>query len=207
MKLLTLILVTTSFYACAQTLPKSKLDHIMAHAKWQTTQDVTYDGRYRKIPYPNGDVPADIGVCTDVVIRAYRDQDIDLQELVYHSVKDHLSYYYPILSKKATAEVDPNIDHRRVRVLRKFFNLNYPESKLDASSAYKPGDIIIWDNWHIGILIDEKVPGTDRYYGVHNVGAGPEKSDFYYDQDQLDHYRWHPWEDEEVSQEAPQVKT
>ena len=33
---------------------------------------IQYDGRYFSIGYPMGDVPKDKGVCTDVVIRAYR---------------------------------------------------------------------------------------------------------------------------------------
>ena len=165
----------------------------MDHAKWQLTQDVTYDGSYRKIDYPNGDVPAHIGVCTDVIIRSYRSVGVDMQVLIYEDVKDDLSYYYPIHSKRGTAKVDPNIDHRRVHIIRKFLDKNYPDAKLKSTDEYKPGDIIIWGNWHIGILIDEKVPGTDRYYGVHNIGSGPEKSDFYYDEEELDHYRWKPF--------------
>ena len=172
----------------------------MDHAKWQVTQDVTYDGSYRQIDYPNGDVPAYIGVCTDVVIRAYRAIGIDMQVLIHEDLKTDLSYYYPIHSKRGTAIVDANIDHRRVHIIRKFLDKNYPESKLGSTDEYKPGDIIIWDNWHIGILIDEKVPGTDRYYGIHNVGAGPEKSDFYYDDDNLDHYRWKPYEEIDAAQ-------
>ena len=197
MKLLTLLLISISFYTCTQTstTPKVKTptDLIMDHAKWQLTQDVTYDGSYRQIDYPNGDVPPDIGVCTDVIIRSYRSAGVDMQVLIYEDVKDDLSYYYPIHYKRGTAKVDPNIDHRRVHIIRKFLDKNYPDSKLKSSDEYKPGDIIIWGNWHVGILIDEKVPGTDRYYGVHNIGAGPEKSDFYYDEEELDHYRWKPW--------------
>ncbi len=169
------------------------MELIMDHAKWQLTQDVTYDGSYRQIDYPNGDVPAHVGVCTDVIIRSYRAAGVDMQVLIYEDVKDDLSYYYPIHSKTGTAKVDPNIDHRRVHIIRKFLDKNYPDTKLKSTDEYKPGDIIIWGNWHVGILIDEKVPGTDRYFGVHNIGAGPEKSDFYYDEEELDHYRWKPF--------------
>ena len=197
MKLLTLLLILTSFYACTQTstTPKVKTppELILDHAKWQLTQDVTYDGSYRQIDYPNGDVPAHIGVCTDVIIRSYRAAGVDMQVLIYEDVKNDLSYYYPIRYKRGTAKVDSNIDHRRVHIIRKFLDKNYPDTRLKSTDEYKPGDIIIWGNWHVGILIDEKVPGTDRYYGVHNIGAGPEKSDFYYDEEKLDHYRWKPF--------------
>ena len=50
-----------------------------AHAR--TLHQVRYDGRYISIKYPNGDVPAHIGVCTDVIIRAYRVLGVDLQKL------------------------------------------------------------------------------------------------------------------------------
>ena len=193
-----------SLSACAQTADKSiptiptKQGVILAHAKWQATQDVTYDGSYRIIGYPNGDVPANIGVCTDVVIRAYRSVGIDLQQMIYEDVKNDLSYYYPIYSKRGTDKADPNIDHRRVHIIRKFLNKNYPESKIKNSEPYLPGDVIVWDNWHIGILIDEKIPGTDRYYAVHNMGSGPQKEDVYYDEYDLDHYRWKPYEEDET---------
>ena len=198
MKLLTLLLISTSFYACTQTSAKPKvktpIEIIVDHAKWQVTQDVTYDGSYRLIDYPNGDVPAHIGVCTDVVIRAYRAVGIDMQVLIHEAVKADLSYYYPIHSKRGTAKVDANIDHRRVHIIRKLLNKNYPDSKIKNSEPYLPGDIIVWDNWHIGILINEKVPGTNRYYAVHNIGAGPQKEDVYYDDGYIDHYRWKPYE-------------
>lgn len=206
MKYYLLLFSLVSLTACAQTAKQTistvhtKQDIILAHAKWQATQDVTYDGSYRIIDYPNGDVPANIGVCTDVVIRAYRAVDIDMQQVIYEDVKGNLSYYYPIYFKRGTAKADPNIDHRRVHIIRKFLNKNYPDAKIKNSEPYLPGDIIVWGNWHIGILIDEKVPGTDRYYAVHNIGGGPEKEDVYYNEYDLDHYRWKPYEEVQVDE-------
>src|SRR5688572_19219427 len=52
-------------------------------AKEQTLKPVTYDGSYVRIGYPNGDVPVNKGVCTDVLIRAYRKVGIDLQVKVH----------------------------------------------------------------------------------------------------------------------------
>ena len=163
--------------------------NIISHALWQTTQDVTYDGSYRVINYPNGDVPSNIGVCTDVIIRAYRIIGIDLQMFVHESVKKHHKYYYPNPTKYYGLNPDSNIDHRRVRILKKFFKLHYPESELSYKDSYLPGDIIFWDNWHIGILTDKKVEGTDRYYAVHNIGGGPVIEDIYYDEYVLEHFR------------------
>ena len=192
MKNILLIVMMSSYIVAAQSNRTKPfyIDNVINHAKWQTTQNVTYDRSYRQISYPNGDVPANIGVCTDVIIRAFRIEGIDLQVLVHESVKNNLRYYYPRPSKNYGKKPDANIDHRRVQILRKFFDKHYPESKLKPSDDYLPGDIIIWDNWHIGILIDEKIPGINRYYGVHNMGSGPQKADFYYFEDRsLDHYR------------------
>ena len=192
MKNILLIVMMSSYIVAAQSNRTKPfyIDNVINHAKWQTTQDVTYDGSYRQISYPNGDVPDNIGVCTDVIIRAFRIEGIDLQVLVHESVKNNHKYYYYNHRSGYGLPADANIDHRRVRILRKFFDKHYPESKLTPHDGYLPGDIIIWGNWHIGILIDEKVPGMDRYYGVHNIGAGPEKDDFFYSEGRpLDHYR------------------
>ena len=200
MKLYTLLFSIVSLTACAQTTKQTistvqtKQGLILSHAEWQATQDVTYDGSYRLIDYPNGDVPANIGVCTDVVVRAYRAANIDMQVLIHEDVQSNLQYYYPIYYKRGSAKADPNIDHRRLHIIRKFLNKNYPESKIKNSEPDLPGDIIVWGNWHIGIVIDERVDGTDRYYAVHNIGAGPQKEDVYYDEYDLDHYRWKPYE-------------
>ena len=72
---------------------------------------VRYDGSYRKIDYPLGDVPADLGVCSDVIVRAYRGIDIDLQQLVHEGMKKNFSVYPKIWGLSRT---DRNIDHRRV---------------------------------------------------------------------------------------------
>ena len=111
---------------------------VIEHAKWQTTQQVTYDGSYINISYPNGDVPANIGVCTDVIIRAYRAVNIDLQKLVHEDIKANRGRYgNPIL--------DANINHRRCRTLIPFFKKHATSLPVsDLEEDYKPGDIIFW---------------------------------------------------------------
>ncbi len=192
--ILLIVMMGVGLMTYSQSKDRKYLNNIISHAIYQTTQDVTYDGSYRVIQYPMGDVPPHIGVCTDVIIRALRQGGIDLQVLIHESVKKHHSYYYPDPSPYYGGHgADSNIDHRRVRIIRKFLDLHYPESKLHYTDSYLPGDLIFWDNWHVGILIDEKVPGTDRYYCVHNIGDGPEKEDVYYkfpeDDYGLIHYR------------------
>jgi uncharacterized protein YijF (DUF1287 family) len=161
--------------------PSHNMKKVIDHAKWQATQHVTYDGTYVQIKYPNGDVPANKGVCTDVIIRAYRAIDIDLQVLVH---KDIISNAYNL------KKIDSNIDHRRCTVLRKFFKRQ--DAQLKINDTYNPGDIVFWAvaAGHVGIVTDIKVPGTDRYYVCHNIGAGPKVEDFLYGAKIVDHYRW-----------------
>ena len=163
---------------------------VIEHAKWQTTQQVTYDGSYINISYPNGDVPANIGVCTDVIIRAYRAVDIDLQKLVHEDIKANPRRYKNITQPNA------NIDHRRCSTLIPFFTshaTSLPISNED--SDYKPGDIIFWNiaRGHVGLVIDEKVPGTNRYYIVHNIYSGPQKEDVLFEYPIKGHFSYTPW--------------
>ena len=87
-------------------------------AKKQIGVTTSYDPSYRQLDFPRGDVPIETGVCTDVVIRAYRLQNIDLQQLVNHDMKQNWSAYPKIWGLKST---DKNIDHRRVPNLEAFF--------------------------------------------------------------------------------------
>ncbi|MEM1442187.1 MAG: DUF1287 domain-containing protein [Verrucomicrobiota bacterium] len=142
-------------------------DRLVAAAKHRTTQEVRYDPAYVVLSYPGGDVPADTGVCTDVVIRAYRAVGIDLQKRVHEDMKSHFSSYPKLWGLKGT---DRNIDHRRVPNLQKFFERSGAEVK-DPEAPFLPGDLVAWDLtgkglWHIGI-----VTGPDTF--VHNIGSGP----------------------------------
>ncbi len=95
-------------------------------AKQRTQYDISYDGSYYQISYPNGDVAADIGVCTDVVIRSYRKLGVDLQVLVHEDMRDHFSEY-PSKRIWGLVRTDRNIDHRRVPNLQVFFNVMEPK--------------------------------------------------------------------------------
>ena len=190
--LLLIVMMGVGLMTHSQLEKKEYFNNIIAHAVWQSHQDVTYDESYREIQYPMGDVPSNIGVCTDVIIRAYRAINVDLQVLVHESVKKNHKYYYPNPLKGYGLHPDANIDHRRVRILKKFFKLHYPESELGQNDFFEPGDIVFWDNWHIGILIDKRVPGTDRFYCVHNIGSGPVIADVHYNENNLEHFRFKP---------------
>lgn len=154
----------------------------LAHAALQRTEhQVRYDGAYRRIGYPGGDVPADIGVCTDVVIRSYRSLGVDLQQLVHEDMRSNFSSY-PSKRIWGLNRPDSNIDHRRVPNLQVFFRRHGTELAVTQQAAdYKPGAIVSWmlpgNLPHIGIVSDKRVPGTDRLMIVHNIGAGPKLED------------------------------
>mgnify|MGYP001163908201 CR=1 FL=1 len=84
-----------------------------------TLDEVVYDPSYFSIDYPNGEIPKGRGVCTDVIIRAYRKLKIDLQKEVHQDMKQNFGLYPSIWGLKKT---DKNIDHRRVPNLMTFFS-------------------------------------------------------------------------------------
>lgn len=157
-----------------------------------TKQDVTYDASYFTIDYPNGDVPSDKGVCTDVVIRAYRKLGIDLQKEVHEDMKANFSSYPKTWGLKST---DKNIDHRRVPNLMTFFKRKgAAKSITDKAKDYKPGDIVCWklagDKTHIGIVVDRKSKDGKRNLIVHNIGRGQVLEDCLFEYEIIGHYRY-----------------
>ena len=157
-----------------------------------TKQDVTYDPSYFSITYPNGDVPADKGVCTDVVIRAYRELDIDLQKEVHEDMVANFSTYP---KNWGLSKTDKNIDHRRVPNLMTFFSrFGTVKSTSSQSTDYLPGDIVCWSLGrgltHIGLVVDKKSTDDKRYLIVHNIGGGQVVSDCLFDYTIIGHYRY-----------------
>jgi len=157
-----------------------------------TNQKVIYDPKYYVIKYPNGDVPSDRGVCTDVVIRAYRKLEIDLQKEVHEDMKNNFSLYPTNWGLKTT---DKNIDHRRVPNLMKFFERhNAKLSITDNSVDYKPGDLVCWNLGgaitHIGIVVDKKSNDGKRNLIVHNIGGGQVLADCLFEYKIIGHYRY-----------------
>lgn len=157
---------------------------------------VKYDGSYRKISYPGGDVPNNIGVCTDVVIRAYRKLGIDLQERVHHDMRSNFAHY-PNLPKWNLFQPDPNIDHRRVVNLRVFFQRQGAALPITPiANDYLPGDIVTWDIKsgmpHIGIVTNLVSHDKKRPLIVHNIGKGPKLQDILFSMRITGHYRYQP---------------
>lgn len=157
-----------------------------------TKVDVMYDPQYFSIKYPNGDVPANKGVCTDVVIRAYRKIGIDLQKEVHEDMKKHFHLYPKIWGLKKT---DTNIDHRRVPNMMKFFERKGHLLPITLNAHdYKPGEIVCWSlgggTTHIGIVSRKKVKNTNRYQVIHNIGGGQVLEDCLFHFKIIGHYKY-----------------
>lgn len=173
--------------------PQSFASRLAAAAMARTKHRVRYDGSYVRIDYPNGDVPADTGVCTDVVVRSYRALGVGLQRLVHEDMRANFSAY-PSKRMWGLNKPDSNIDHRRVPNLQTFFSrhgVSLPVS--DKASDYAVGDVVIWmlpgNLSHIGIVVDrESADGVPMV--VHNIGAGPELSDVLFAYPITGHYRF-----------------
>lgn len=156
--------------------------------------EVVYTPDYISIKYPNGDVPVKTGVCSDVVIRAYRKLGIDLQKEVHEDMVQHFSLY-PNIKKWGLHKTDPNIDHRRVPNLEVFFGrkgVKLPITEL--STDYKTGELVTWmianKYPHIGIITNKKSPDGKRLMIVHNVGNGQVLEDCLFDWKIVGHFKY-----------------
>jgi uncharacterized protein YijF (DUF1287 family) len=155
-----------------------------------TQQKVQYDPQYFSIPYPNGDVPADKGVCTDVIIRAYRKVGIDLQKEVHEDMRDNFNAYPKNWGLK---KPDKNIDHRRVPNLMTFFSRHGSVKKISKEAIdYVPGDVVAWDLGggitHIGMVVENKLGDAKRHLIVHNIGNGQVTEDCLFSYAIIGHY-------------------
>ena len=159
----------------------------------RTSHIVIYSGAYRKLDYPGGDLPAMFGVCTDVVVRAYRAVGIDLQKEVHEDMKSNFSRYP---NNWGLTKTDTNIDHRRVPNLQTFFTRKGQSlAKSRDPEDYITGDIVSWilpnNMTHIGIVVDELNPDKKRPMIVHNIGLGPKMDDILFKYTITGHYRYY----------------
>ena len=168
-------------------------DKFILGAVTQYGVTTSYNGAYKKIAYPNGDVDISTGVCTDVIVRAFRAVGIDLQKDIHRDMKRHFRQYP---KKWGLRSPDTNIDHRRVPNMVKYFErkgYRVSEGKTDDYKKYLPGDLVVWsirgELTHIGIVSDQKVPETSRYYIIHNPFQGVEISDWLIEFKIINHFR------------------
>jgi uncharacterized protein len=173
--------------ACCAAIQPAK---IVASARSQIGVTVSYDPAYRKLSYPGGDVPKATGVCCDVIIRALREQSIDLQKEVHEDmVKDFAAYP----KKWGLKQADANIDHRRALNLMTYFQRKgYAQSTEKKSDNFAAGDIVTWDLGggvtHIGITSDRRsANGTPLI--IHNIGGGTQEEDVLFQFRIIGHYR------------------
>ncbi|HPA50333.1 MAG TPA: DUF1287 domain-containing protein [Thermoanaerobaculia bacterium] len=175
------------------TAPPSTGERLVAAARAQVGVTTSYDGAYRRLAYPAGDVPAQTGVCTDVVVRAYRHLGIDLQVLVHQDMKAAWSAY-PKLWR--LSRPDPSIDHRRVPNLVTFFRRHGATLPVSRRAAgFSPGDIVVWRLAsgvpHIGFVSDRRTPqGTPLV--LHNIGSGAREEDVLFSYVITGHFRYPP---------------
>lgn len=170
------------------------LQGLVEAAIQRTHVTVRYDASYVRIPYPNGDVPAETGVCTDEIIRAYRAVGVDLQKEVHEDMLRNFSAY-PNQRRWLLAHTDTNIDHRRVPNLMTFFSRKGESLPVSGRSEdYSAGDLVTWDLGgnvpHIGIVVNRKAERTQRYLVVHNIGRGPQMEDVLFNWKITGHYRY-----------------
>ena len=153
-------------------------------ARWQTWIPVIYNPSYTQIPYPNGDVAWYYGVCTDVLVRAYRWLGVDLQREV---------------KRAGVGSGDTNIDHRRVEVLRKFFARKGRSIPITTDpDDYAPGDVVSYyvptgrfSKTHIAIVSD-RMSSDGVPLVIHNRGFGVQEENRLFAEKITGHYRYWP---------------
>ena len=156
--------------------------------------EVVYTPNYVVIGYPNGDVPPKTGVCTDVIIRTYRQLGIDLQKELHEDIKAHFSAY-PNLKKWGLKKPDTNIDHRRVPNLEVFFTRKGQKLAISSDpNHYKTGEIVTWlingKLPHIGIVTHLKSADGARPLIVHNIGNGQIMEDCLFNYPIVGHFKY-----------------
>jgi uncharacterized protein len=201
------IVFTTLLAACAsragETIPTDEnmtrkpasanphINKVVNSAIEQTRYTFSYDASYVKLDYPGGDVPRDRGVCSDVIVRAFRGAGVDLQKEVHEDMAKHFRSYP---DKWGARRPDKNIDHRRVLNLMTFFDRLGKAVPITKQAAdYLPGDVVGWelDNGllHIGLVSDAVAPEPQTYLVVHNIGAGAKIEDVVLSWKIIGHYR------------------
>ncbi len=143
----------------AEQEPESVAYKILEGARREVHKKTVYKETYEVLSYPGGDVNSQIGVCTDLVIRAFRNADIDIQKLLHEDRKLHPECYPTEIWEYK--KPDKNIDHRRCQNLVVFFDRFAKKIDTHNASAWKPGDVIFFVKdgkkhlWHVGIISDK----------------------------------------------------
>ena len=129
------LLLLAMLISLSSFTPSLKMKKVIDKATWQSKQFVIYYGGYIKIKYPNGDVPKNLGVCTDVIIRAYRTIGVDLQQLVHEDMLKNKAVYD---KRQYSKVIDKNIDHRRTNNLRTYFTRQHAKKAITNNAGINP---------------------------------------------------------------------
>lgn len=175
---------------CVATAAEPSAERLVTAARAQVGVTTGYDGSYQRLDYPGGDVPMHTGVCTDVLVRAYRELDIDLQLRVHEDMRRAFAEYPQNWGLRGP---DRNIDHRRVPNLQSYFRRHGSELPVSSDGGdFQPGDIVSWrlDSGlpHIGIVSDRSHDG--RPLIIHNIGGGVREEDMLFDYAVTGRYRY-----------------
>ena len=159
-------------------------------ARQQLGVTTSYDPAYKKLPYPAGDVPLETGVCSDVVVRAFRGLQIDLQKEVHEDMEKAFDQYP---RKWGLKRPDPNIDHRRVpNLMTCFQRKGWSIAASKKAADFLPGDVVAWDLGggitHVGIVSDRRSAAGDPLV-IHNIGRGAREEDLLFTYSIIGHYR------------------
>lgn len=184
--------ITPSLPPKLRPKPPEHIAKLITSVYEQTKQTHSYDPAYVKLSYPNGDVDNSTGVCTDVVIRAFRAQGIDLQKQVHEDMRKAFKNYP---KKWGLRTPDTNIDHRRVPNLMTYFDRQGKSLKPSENpDNYKSGDLVVWElpsgQEHIGVVLAERSNDEVRPLIGHNVGAGAKVEDVLFAWPIRGHYRY-----------------
>jgi len=186
MKKIFLILLLAIFAFSNEVKVTGKIKKLIDSARAQVGVTLTYDPAYVRIKYPMGDIDKSRGVCTDVIVRAFRGVGVDLQQKIYLDKKANPKRYKGLYY---TDRLDPNIDHRRVKNLQAYF----ASRGFRVKDSFKPGDIVVWklpgsNLDHIG-LCSNKLNKNGEPLIIHNVGAGAKEEDVLREYIIVDHFR------------------
>ena len=179
------------FQSAMAASPISSGTKLAEDAKKQIGVTTSYDATYRQLDFPRGDVSQDTGVCTDVIVRAYRLQNIDLQQLLNHDMKSNFSLYPNTWGLKST---DKNIDHRRVPNLEVYFERHGKTLSKTDKGSFQAGDIVSWrlpegNLPHMGIVSDNTATdGTPLI--IHNIGRGTQEENILFAYPIKGHFRY-----------------
>ena len=185
------IILAVGLIGSVHAEPTHAARDFVAAARAQIGVTLVYDASYRQIAYPMGDVSPERGVCSDVVIRAFRAIGIDLQQELHRDMARHFAAYPKIWGLAAP---DANIDHRRVPNLATWLaRQGYARKVSDDAAEYQPGDIVAWvldgGRPHIGIVSDRRSSDGARPLVIHNIGWGAQEEDVLFEYRITGHFR------------------